>query len=186
MSHKINEVVALIIIDMQAGLFTSETPRYDSDGVVNRINELSRVVRKSNGIVIFIQHNGPKGGSFEPGTKTWQLLTSLERYPGDIIISKMACDSFYNTELKKVLDQNKIKQLIITGCATDFCVDTTIRAAISHDYEVIVASDGHTTADRANIDAPTLIEYHNWLWQNLIHPKIHIEVMKTSDLIGTF
>ena len=39
--------------------------------------------------------------------------------------------------------------LLVTGCATDFCVDTTVRVAASRDYEIVVVADGHTTADRA-------------------------------------
>ena len=77
-----------------------------------------------------------------------------------------------------------IMLLIVTGCATDFCVDTTIRSANSRDYQVVVAADGHTTADRPHVDAGSLIQHHNWLWQNLIHPKLRIDVVQTDDLIA--
>ena len=182
MGH-INSTVALLVIDMQAGRFTDETPRYDAEGVVSRINALARTIRKNNGPVIFIQHDSPKGDTFEPGSPEWQFLPTLKISPDDIIIHKTSCDSFYNTKLKNVLDQEKIKKLIITGCATDCCVDSTVRAAVSHDLNVIVVADGHTTADRPHVDAATLINYHNWLWPTLIHPRIKIIVMKANDLI---
>ena len=182
MGH-INSAIALLIIDMQVGLFTDETPRYDAEGVVSRINALARTIRKNKGLVIFIQHDGPQGDTFEPGSPGWQFLPTLKVNPDDIIINKTSCDSFYKTKLKKVLDQKKIKKVVITGCATDGCVDSTVRAAVSHDLNVIVVADGHTTADRPYVDAAALINYHNCLWPILIHPEIKIEVMKTNELI---
>jgi nicotinamidase-related amidase len=177
-------MTALLVIDMQVGSFTTETPRFDADGVVGRINALARAVRESDGIVIFIQHDGPAGDAFEPGTSGWQLLPSLERDPADAVVHKTACDSFYETELEAVLGRRRARRLLVTGCATDFCVDTTVRAAMSREYQVVVAADGHTTADRPHVDAASLIQHHNWLWHNLIHPKVQIEVVSAGDLIA--
>ena len=39
---------ALLIIDMQKGSFVPETPRFDTKGVVNRINEMSAAFRSLN------------------------------------------------------------------------------------------------------------------------------------------
>ena len=58
-----------------------------------------------------------------------------------------------------------------------------MRAALSHDLNVIVVAEGHTTADRPHVGAATLINYHNWLWPTLVHPEVKIEVMKTNELI---
>jgi len=59
---------ALLIIDMQAGSFTPATPRYDSDGVIDRINQLSAIFRSNGDQVIFIRHDGTKEGCYIPGT----------------------------------------------------------------------------------------------------------------------
>ena len=50
---------ALIIIDMQRDLFAS--PKHDADGLVERLNALSRRIRASGGIIVFIQHEGLAG-----------------------------------------------------------------------------------------------------------------------------
>ncbi len=177
-------MTGLLVIDMQAGLFVPESPRYDADGVVDRINNLARAVRRTGGVVVFVQHDGPTGDPFEPGADGWRLLPSLDRGAGDVVVHKTACDAFYGTELAEVLEQHGTTQLIVTGCATDFCVDTTIRAAASRDYEVLVAEDGHTTADRPHVDAVSVIRHHNWVWENLIHPKVRIQVLPASRIIG--
>ncbi|MGC2047275.1 MAG: cysteine hydrolase family protein [Gallionella sp.] len=175
---------ALLVIDMQVGLFGADTPRHDAEGVVDRINALARAVRREGGAVIFIQHDGPPGDVFEPGREGWKILPSLEREEGDPVVHKSACDAFYQTDLAEMLQKHGATRLIVTGCATDFCVDTTVRAAASRDYVVVVAEDGHTTADRPHVDAVSVIRHHNWLWQNLIHPRTRILVIPAVAVVA--
>ena len=174
----------LLVIDMQVGLFGADTPRHDAEGVVDRINALARAVRRTGGTVVFVQHDGPPGDVFEPGREGWELLPSLERRDGDLVVHKRACDAFYETDLAEVLDKQRATRLLVTGCATDFCVDTTVRAAASRDYEIVVVEDGHTTADRPHVDSLSVIRHHNWVWQNLIHPRRQIEVMPATRVIA--
>ena len=173
---------ALLVIDMQAGLFEGNPSRYDADGVIQRINEIARVVRTTGGIVIFIQHEDEN--RLLRGSKGWEILPVLERNDSDILVNKQACDSFYETDLANVLEKQAVTQLIVTGCATDFCVDTTIRAAASRNYEVIVVEDGHTTKDRSHLDAVTIIRHHNWMWENLILPRSEVKVVPAKEVVS--
>jgi len=173
-------VTGLLVIDMQVGLFEGGT-RYDADGVVERINALARAVRADGGVVVFVQHED--GDAYAHGAPGWQLLPALDVHREDLRVGKTACDSFYHSHLEKVLHENGIKRLLVTGCATDFCVDTTIRSAASKDYEVVVAADGHTTADRPHLPAEKIIEHHNWMWAKLILPGRPVTVVKTEDLL---
>ncbi|MBL4625058.1 MAG: isochorismatase family protein [Flavobacteriales bacterium] len=77
---------AFLIIDMQKGSFTSKTPRFDTEGVVKRMNELSDLFRKSELPVIYIQHDGAGTGEFEKNTSEWELLDSLNVESTDILI----------------------------------------------------------------------------------------------------
>lgn len=174
----------LLVVDMQVGLFEGHPPRHDADGVVRRINRLARSIREKGGTVIFVQHEEPEGTLLEPNTPGWELLPALERDPMDPIVRKKACDSFYETELQSLLEQLNAKKLIVTGCATDFCVDTTVRAAASRDYEVVVVADGHTTRDRPHLDAASIIEHHNWMWESLILPRSEVRVVPAEKLLS--
>lgn len=40
-----------------------------------------------------------------------------------------------------------VNGLIVAGCRTECCVDTTVLRAVSRGYDVMLASDAHTTAD---------------------------------------
>jgi nicotinamidase-related amidase len=142
---------ALLIIDMQKGSFKPYTLRYDTQGLIERINNLSSYFRDSLQKVIFIQHDGSKEDSFLPHTEDWKILPELTIHSNDLFISKTANDAFYNTDLQSILEKENITILFITGCATDFCVDATIKSALSKDYDITVIEDGHTTADRPYI-----------------------------------
>lgn len=172
---------ALLVVDMQVGLFEGGSPRYDAEGVIQRINKIAKVVRATGGVVIFIQHED--NGGLKRGTEGWEILPMLERVDTDLLMHKQACDSFYETNLPDLLEQYGAQELIITGCATDFCVDTTIRAAASRNYDVVVVEDAHTTKDRPHLDAKSIIRHHNWMWKSLILPRNEVKVLPTTSVI---
>lgn len=174
---------ALIVIDMQVGCFSGSLPRWDAEGTVARINQLARTIRK-NGQVVFIQHTEPADG-LARGSDEWALLPTLDRAPTDLVIEKSACDSFLETSLEKILRNHGIDELVITGCATDFCVDTTVRAAAALKFKVVVPSDAHTTRDRPHLDACSIIAHHNYMWADLLLPRQErVRLLPTQQLLS--
>ncbi|WKN42402.1 isochorismatase family protein [Tunicatimonas pelagia] len=176
---------AFIVIDMQGVSFTALTPRFDTEGVVKRINLLSSYFRKQDAPVIFIQHDGTKEGGCIPGTEEWKLLPELEVEPTDLVISKMANDAFYRSDLPNQLSRMDVKELVITGCATDFCVEATVQSALVKDYSVTVVRDGHTTADRPSLKAIDVIDHYNWVWENMTPTNGAIQVLTTEQILHT-
>lgn len=165
---------------MQKGSFTPETPRYESEEVVNRINELAERFRSKSLPVIFIQHQG--NGEFEKGTLEWELLNELEVKNSDLIVSKTANDAFYKTELVEKLSELGISELYITGCATDFCVESTIQSALVKDFNITVIEDGHTTGERPFMDSKSVIQHYNWVWSNLTPTNGNIQVKPLHEI----
>jgi len=173
---------ALLVVDMQVQCFGGFPPRRDEAGTVNRINTLARVVREK-GFVVFVQHTDPEEG-FAHGSAGWRLLPSLEQDARDLVVEKEGCDAFLETNLESVLKQRSVDELIIVGCATDFCVDTTVRAATAHGYLVTVPSDAHTTRDRPHLDAAKIIEHHNFMWADFLLPRhTKIRLVDTATLV---
>ncbi len=156
---------------MQKGSFTPNTPRFDTIGVVNRINGLAKLFRELDFPVLFIQHDGIGTGVFEKNMHEWELLDDLEVASTDILIDKYANDVFYNSNLQAVLTALKVNELLISGCATDFCIESTIQSALTKDYIVTVVEDGHTTGERPHLKAEKVIEHYNWVWRNMIPTK---------------
>ncbi|HTR87580.1 MAG TPA: cysteine hydrolase family protein [Reyranella sp.] len=174
---------ALIVIDMQQGSFGSDSPRHDAQGLVARVNKLARAVRADGGAVIFIQHDGPPGDPHHPEAPGWHLLAALEVRPDDTIVRKTSCDAFLDTTLDQVLRENGVDRLIVTGCATDYCVDTTVRTALARGWPTIVPSDGHTTADRPHLSAVQIIAHHNAIWADFLAPKGPARICLCSEVL---
>lgn len=116
----------MLIIDVQKGSFTPKTPRFDTLGVVKRINELSELFRELNFPVVFIQQDGSGTGEFEKNAADWEILDDLIVGPDDVRIDKYSNDVFYQFNLHSKLKDLQVSELMITGFATDFCVESTI------------------------------------------------------------
>ena len=170
----------LLIVDMQEGLLQS-APKHDLMAVVERINRLAGRVRRAGGVVFFVQHAGPGGDEFEPGTPGWRLLTTISTEPGDRVVGKTLNDPFFNTSLRSDLDEVRADRLLVAGWATDLCVDATIRSAAALGFEVVAVADCHTVSDRPHLSADRVIEHHHWVWANLIAPR-PVRIVREADL----
>ena len=145
---------AMIVVDMQVGL-RNGAPKHDLPGVIGRINRLAAMVRGRAGTVVWIQHCGRAGDDFAPDKPGCALLPELDRHPADRVVRKTLNDPFVGTDLQATLQETASARVLVAGWATDFCVDATVRSAVSHNHEVVVVSDGHTLSDRPHLDAAT-------------------------------
>jgi len=173
---------ALIVIDMQLGSFTPYSARHDTLGTVGRINRLATKMRAQGMPVIFVQHDGPEGDPHHPDAPGWHLLPELEQARADIVVRKTSCDAFLDTGLEALLERERVEQVIVTGCASDFCIDTTVRSALARRYATLVPSDGHTTADQPYLSAGKIIEHHNAVWSDFLSPVGPATVMPADTI----
>ncbi|MCL5961682.1 MAG: cysteine hydrolase [Chloroflexi bacterium] len=73
---------------------------------------------------------------------TWgQDYYELRPAPGDIEISKYRYSAFIGTNLDLILRSLQIKTLIMTGVATNVCVESTARDGYMMDYYVVFLDD---------------------------------------------
>lgn len=174
---------ALLIVDMQEACLTGQE-RYQLDRVVENVNQLSSFFRSEGKLVVHIQHE-ELDGPFLKYSDGWKIASSIAVEPSDTTISKSFCDAYIDTMLHSTLEDNKISRVVICGCATDFCVDSTVKGAISGKYDVVVVSDAHTTSNRPHVSAESLVQHFNWNWQNLITGDVSVEVLTTRELCQT-
>lgn len=174
----------LLIIDMQEASFAGGD-KHDAAGVVDRINRLSGRVRRNDGRIIFVQHDGTGDEGLLPHSPGWMILASLVRCDTDIVVRKTINDAFFATELHQVLSELKTDNLIVSGWATDLCVDTTIRAAVSLGHRVVAAADCHTVSDRPHMKAAEVIRHHNWVWQNLLTSGDPVRVLPLREILDS-
>ena len=74
---------------------------------------------------------------------TWNtdILPELKPEAGDDVIYKTRFSGFYETDLDARLKKIGAKYLIVTGCTTSICVDSTVRDAMFRDYLCVMLAD---------------------------------------------
>lgn len=70
--------------------------------------------------------DGTEGRMLIRDTWNTDIVAELEPESGDIVINKSRFSGFFETELHDVLNSHGTKHLIITGCTTSVCVESTV------------------------------------------------------------
>ncbi|MGA2490180.1 MAG: cysteine hydrolase family protein [Anaerolineales bacterium] len=153
---------ALLIIDVQLGMFDESDCVYKGNELLDTIKTLISEARASSVPIIYIQHDG--GGDdhpLRPDKPGWSIHPTIYPSKDDVIIRKRHPDAFQGTELRNELELLGIKHLIVAGLQTEYCVDTTCRRAYSLGYDVTLVQDGHSTWDTEHLKASQIIAHHN-------------------------
>lgn len=164
--HAANET-ALIVIDVKEGILPAgDGPRFDAaaqalDDVVARLDDLQTRARAAGVTLVHVQHDAPDDHRLAKGTPGWEIRRELTPKPGELVIHKTTCDSFLDTGLKQALLDAGIRHVMIGGCMTPFCIDTSVRSAIAHGFDVTLIGDGHTTCDMGGLTFEQIIDHHN-------------------------
>ncbi len=74
---------------------------------------------------------------------TWNtdIVPELTPQPDDVVLYKTRFSGFYKTDLDATLKKLHIKHLIVTGCTTSVCVESTVRDAMFRDYRCVLLAD---------------------------------------------
>lgn len=147
--------------------------------VIERISELIAAARESGVMLIFIQmtvlpgrasdspaqirfnlrlHDGHHGEA-EPleytldGSEGQQFVPGLEPLDGEVVVKKYRSSAFWGTNLGLLLRSNGIKSVVVTGCTTEGCVESTARDAMFSDHYVVIVTDAVASDDPAQHEA---------------------------------
>lgn len=173
---------ALLVVDVQVGIIDGFSA-YRGAEVLERINTLLARARSSGTPVIYVQHNGGDDHPLKPNTPAWQIHPAIKPLDTELIINKHSSDSFFETLLTSELEMRGIKNLVVTGCMTEYCVDTACRSAVAHGYDVTLASDAHTTIDNAVLKAEQIIAHHNALLNGFDAGPHAVTVKPTESIV---
>lgn len=74
---------------------------------------------------------------------TWgaDFFADVRPLETEAIVTKHRYSAFHNTDLQTILRANGIRTVVLGGCATNVCVETTAREAFLRDFYVIIAED---------------------------------------------
>lgn len=137
---------ALLLMDVQVNMF--DPPGVDRAAeLLVLFRQLLAAARGKRIQVIHVQDCGPKGGADEPGTLGWQIHPDVAPQPGEIIVQKGESSAFVETPLDDILRALDVKELIVAGMQTEYCINATCRQATQLGYKVTLVADGHGTFD---------------------------------------
>ena len=153
---KDNMSMALLVIDVQQGLFEKSTKIYQADQILKNINTLITAARVAGSPVIFIQHSNENSLAY--GSRDWQLHPEIQPQAGEMLIHKRLGNAFEKTDLHPVLQSLGVQTVVVSGLVTHGCVRATAIGGLELGYRVILVSDAHSNFSK---DAPKLIEKWN-------------------------
>ncbi|MHB8071502.1 MAG: cysteine hydrolase family protein [Candidatus Cryosericum sp.] len=147
---------ALLVIDVQQGLFEEPTPVYQADVVLSNINTLVDRAHAAGVPVFWVQHSTKT--TLIEDSDAWQLHPALRPLTTDHFIRKHHGNAFEDTPLKGELDALKIGKVVVVGLVTDGCVQATCKGAHALSYDVTLVQDAHSTESP---DGEHVIEHWN-------------------------
>jgi len=156
-----SDASALLVIDMQTGLLHAPQPPHQKEQLIANTVGLIHAARAVQKPIFFARHTGPEGSPIAAGSPFWQLADELPLEAGDRYFNKTRPNCFFNTSLLAELQQAQVKRLVVVGMKTDYCVDTTCRAAADLGFDVVLVSDAHSTTDNAVLSAAQIVAHHN-------------------------
>ncbi|WP_119789816.1 cysteine hydrolase family protein [Flavobacterium anhuiense] len=146
---------ALILIDIQKGFHDIAYWGGDRNNVTaeEKAGELLEIWRNKKLPIFHIQHCSSNPNSIlnetNSGNEFQDVVKPLE---GEIIIKKNVNSAFIGTNLKELIDNAEITNLVIVGLTTDHCVSTTTRMAGNFGYNVYLVSDATATFNKKGLN----------------------------------
>ncbi|MFJ7234775.1 cysteine hydrolase family protein [Streptomyces tendae] len=172
---------ALLVVDMQN---TTVAMAHRAAETVAAIAGLSERARAAGVPVVTVRQ---QDAGMVPGTEGWRVVPELAPREGEPVVDKTTPDSFLDTGLDETLRALGVTEVIVTGFATEVCVDTTARQALSRGYDLVVVADGHTTSVRTEEDvdlvpADRSIAQSNAVYRTIGWPGRRIRVRAAADV----
>ena len=159
---------ALLIIDVQnsvlEGSASSERQALVDQAqiaMVYRLRDVMARARDGRMAVVFVQHNEPPGSPLAANSEGWRIRAEVMPLAGEPVSQKFSCDAFHDTDLQSLLTAAGADHLIIAGNATQYCIDTTCRRAVSLGYDVTLLADCHMTGDSGALTFDQIVAHHN-------------------------
>ncbi len=141
---------ALIVIDLQKGIVSLPTIHPITD-VIERSCALIEAFRREGLPVVLVNVAGGAPGRTEqpPRHATLpegfaDLISELNKQPGDIVVTKRTWGAFPGTDLDSQLKAKGVTQVVVAGVATGTGVEATARQAYEHGFNVTLAIDAMT------------------------------------------
>jgi nicotinamidase-related amidase/phenylpyruvate tautomerase PptA (4-oxalocrotonate tautomerase family) len=138
---------ALLLIDFQREYRDGQLPLAGIGEAVRQAALLEAAATAAGVPVVHVLHESAGAGAtlFAAGGSGAAPLDELPVRPGQHRIVKTLPSAFHRTGLAELLDRLGVRTLVLAGCMTHNCIDSTAREALHRGYAVLVAADACAT-----------------------------------------
>lgn len=141
---------AVVVIDLQNEyLPTGKLPLTGIEAAVDNAARVIADARASGLPVIHVRHEFVHGEipAFVPGSDGVAIQPAVAPLDGEPVIVKNYPNAFRETQLKRMLDERDVQDVVVVGAMSHMCVDAGVRAAADLGYSVTVIHDACATLD---------------------------------------
>jgi nicotinamidase-related amidase len=168
------ENAVLLVVDVQTCMM-KEHP-YNEQRVITNIQKLLRTARERGLEVVYVRHDDGVGSDLERGSEGWQIFTEIAPIGDEKIFDKYFNSAFLKTGLREYLSERKVETIILVGLQTEYCIDTTCKAAFEHGFQILIPEETNSTFDNEFLSAEKLYEYYNYkIWNKRFAKVLPIE-----------
>lgn len=128
----------------------------------NRMSDSPAQIRFNLRMHESARRGGPPLRYTVPGTPGHDFVGELTPLPDELVVRKYRSSAFWGTNMELLLRSNGIQTVVVGGCTTEGCVESTARDAMFCDYYVVIADDCVGSDDRQQHDASMLLMSHRF------------------------
>lgn len=141
---------ALIVIDIQNDYFPGG--KWTLSNIESAAGNAARVLdaaRTAGDLVVHVRHENPDPGApfFMAGSEGAEIHATVRPAQGEDVVVKQHVNSFRDTRLEDLLDDNGVEEVVMVGAMSHMCIDAAARAARDLGYGVTVIHDACATRD---------------------------------------
>lgn len=109
--------------------------------------------RRMRAWILDLQTRSGMSDFYWTGSPSFRILEELTPLPHETVFRKRSFGAFNSTNFENLLHELGIETLLITGCVTNYCVETTVRDAADRGFSVVVIDEAVAGFDQASHDA---------------------------------
>ena len=126
---------ALLIVDLQNDYFPGgKWELKDTESAATNAATLLSHFRQKGWPIIHIRHEFPTADApfFAPNSEGAEINVTVKNADGEPVVTKNQINCFHGTELKQILDDLGVENVLIVGAMSHMCVDAATRAAADY------------------------------------------------------
>ncbi len=141
---------ALILIDIQNDYFPrGKWPLDGMEAAADNAAQVLRAFRQAGDAIIHVRHESTADDApfFTPDSEGARLHAKTLSEDSEPVVLKHFVNALRDTNLRALLEQRSITELVVVGAMSHMCIDAVVRGAADLGYKVTLIHDACATRD---------------------------------------